>query len=512
MKNANKIVFNTFIIYLKIIFNIIVTFYTTRVILDCLGEEDYGIWSLIGGLIALFSVVYSAMTTASMRFMSHSLGTGDINLVNKTFSTSLLLHIAIGLLFVAVIEFSGIFMFKYMLNIPIHKISDAWYVFHMTIIITFLYIITVPYDAVLNSHENILGLAVFDVIGIILRLVIVFYISTLKGNLLIIYSILTMLNQLLLMLAKQYYSFKKYNECNFNFRMNYDSDFMKKILSFTLWNFFGSLAHVSATHFKGLILNMFYGVSLNAPNGIASNVSGQIGIFSNSLTLAINPQLVKSEGGGDRVRMLQLTATSTKFSIFIFTFLAMPIFLELPLLLKLWLKVVPEYTVIFCRLIIIYLLFDKMTSEINNAIRAVGDIKKFQLIETFFQILNIPFSYAILKLGYPPQAIYYITISITLFISFIRLHFGRKIANLNIKNYILNFVMPPILICIITFIFCFPIQLILQETFFRFIISSIFSGSFSIILFRFWGLNNHERLMLANFIEKIRYKYFIIKK
>jgi O-antigen/teichoic acid export membrane protein len=510
MKNANKIVFNTFIIYLKIIFNIIVTFYTTRVILDCLGQEDYGIWSLIGGLIALFSVVYSAMTTASMRFMSHSLGTGDQNLINKTFSTSLLLHIVIGLIFVLVIEFSGIFMFKYMLNIPIHKISDAWYVFHMTIAITFLYIIAVPYDAVLNSHENILGLAVFDVIGIILRLVIVFYISTLKGNLLIIYSILTMLNQLLLMLAKQYYSFKKYNECNFNFRMNYDSEFMKKILSFTLWNFFGSLAHVSATHFKGLILNMFYGVSLNTPNGISSNVSGQIGIFSNSMTMAINPQLVKSEGGGDRGRMLQLTGSSTKFSIFIFMILALPIFLELPLLLKLWLKVVPEYTVVFCRLILIYMLLEKLTFEITNAIRAVGDVKRFQLIETMIQISNIPLSYLFLKLGFQPTVIYVITILITVFITFERLYFGKTLLNLNTKDFLLKSVFPPIAVLIVSSILCYPIQLLLQENVIRLIISLFLTSFLSLTMFMIWGLTSQEKSIFLSLISQIKTKF--IKK
>ncbi len=506
MQNANKIVFNTFILYLKIIFNIVVTFYTTRVILDCLGQEDYGIWSLIGGLIALFSVVYSAMTTASMRFMSHSLGTGDQNLINKTFSTSLLLHIVIGLIFVLVIEFSGIFMFKYMLNIPIHKISDAWYVFHMTIAITFLYIITVPYDAVLNSHENILALAIFDVIGIILRLVIVFYISTLKGNLLIIYSILTMLNQLLLMLAKQYYSFKKYNECNFNFRLNYDSEFMKKVISFTLWNFFGSLAHVSATHFKGVILNMFYGVSLNTPNGIASNVSGQISVFSNSMTMAINPQLVKSEGGGDRERMLQLTSSATKFSIFIFMLLALPIFLELPLLLKLWLKNVPDYTVVFCRLILIYMLLEKMTFEITNAIRAVGDVKRFQLIETMIQISNIPLSYLFLKIGFQPTVIYIITIFITVSITFERLYFGKILLNLNAKEFLFKSVFPPMMILIMSSALSFPIQLFLQENVFRLFVSLFTTSLLSIAMFMIWGLTSQEKTIFLSLISQIKTK------
>lgn len=510
MKNANKIVVNTFIIYFKIIFNIVVTFYTTRVILDCLGQEDYGIWSLIGGLIALFSVVYSAMTTSSMRFMSHSLGTGDQNLINRTFSTSLLLHIAIGLLFIVVIEFSGIFMFKYVLKIPTPKISDAWYVFHMTIIITFLYIITVPYDAVLNSHENILGLVVFDVIGIILRLVIVFYISTLNGNLLIIYSILTMLNQLLLMLAKQYYSFKKYKECNFNFRSNYDSDFMKKILSFTFWNFFGSVAAVSSNHFKGLILNMFYGVSLNTPNGIASNVSGQIGVFSNSMTMAINPQLVKSEGGGDRLRMLQLTASATKFSIFIFIILALPIFLELPLLLKLWLKAVPEYTVVFCRLILIYMLLEKLTFEITNAIRAVGDVKRFQLIETMIQVSNIPISYLFLKFGFQPSVIYIITIFITVAITFERLYFGKKLLNLDAKEFLIKSVFPPIMVLIVTSILFYPIQLLLQENVIRLILSFLLTSFLSLTMFMIWGLTSQEKNRFSSLISQIKTKF--IKK
>jgi O-antigen/teichoic acid export membrane protein len=422
----------------------------------------------------------------------------------------LFLHLIIGMVFLIIIEPTGYFLFKYTLNIPINKISAAWVVFHATIIITFLYIITVPYEAVINSHENILALSIFDVFNTFLRLIIVIYIATYAGNKLKMYAVLTMISQVLLTLIKQYYSTQKYKEVNFNILKNLDKSFTKEILYFTLWNFFGSVAGISTNHIKGLILNMFYGVRLNTPNGIASNVGSQISVFSNSMTLAINPQLVKSEGGGDRIRMLRLTSVSTKFSIFIFVLFALPIFLELPLLLKLWLKNVPEYTVLFCRLILIYMLLEKLTFEITTAIRAVGQIKKFQLIETIIQIGNIPISYFFLKAGFSPAFIYYTTIAISTVITFERLYFGKILVGLDVKEFLLRFVFPPLLVLFIAFLISFPIQIFFVESIFRLFLSLASCVIITLVLFRYIVLTKNEFSLMAglvkNSISKITFK------
>jgi O-antigen/teichoic acid export membrane protein len=493
LKNINLVIKNTAVLYVKIIINILVAFYTTRVVLNLLGQEDYGIWSLIGGLIALFSVVYSAMTTASMRFMSFNLGTGNNDLIKRTFNSTLLLHLLIGIIFLIIIELLGYFMFDSVLVIPKSRISDAKLVFHATIAITFLYIITVPVEAVINSHENIVALAIFDIFGTLLRLLAVIYLNYVSENLLVTYSLLTLGAQVIITIIKQVYGFKKYDEISIDLKKYYDSELIRKIINFTLWNFLGSISGVLTNHFKGLILNVFFGVKLNTPNGIAQNISSQISQFSDSMTLAINPQLVKSEGRGNRSEMLKLTQSSTKYTLFIFSILVMPIFLELPFLIKTWLKIVPEFTILFCKLILINLLIEKSTFEITNAIRAVGNVKNFQLTEAVIRILNLPLCYLFLKLGYSPNIIFYISITISFIIVFERLFFGKRLIGLDVTGFLLHSVIPPILVLIISVFLTYCLQSLLLDGYIRFFVVSIFGTLISFILFWIIGLKINEK-------------------
>ncbi len=511
MNPANRVIFNTSVLYIRLLIGMVLGLFTTRLILSTLGETNYGTYALVAGMVGMLGILNASMANASMRFMAHSLGSGNEVTIKKTFNTTLFLHFVIGILVVIVMEIGGLLMFEYLLNIPVERIMDAKTIFHFMVINTFITIISVPYDAVINSHENILVLSLVDLLGNILNLGIAIYLSFSTANLLVLYGFLMLLTQLVLRIIKQSYSKSKYKECKINFRKYVDKELSKTILTFSGWNLFGSLASMSVTQVKSIFINMFFGVSVNAADGLSTNASSQVNMISTSMTQALNPQLVKSEGGGDRQKMLHYTEIATKFSIFLFALFAIPVIFEAPYLLNLWLKKVPDYTIIFCQLILIATLIEKFTFEITTAIRAVGKIRNFQVAETIVKVLNIPFSYFILKAGCPPYYIYFVIILISLLAAFQRLYFGRVIAGMNIQSFLKNGILPILIPVFLASICSFLPQFYISVGFLRLVITTMTSIVIMTISFWFWGLKDNEVQILKQFAATIIQKTRLIK-
>lgn len=484
----------------------VIALFTTRIVLDALGEVNYGVYTLVAGVVGMLAILQSAMTTTSMRYISYSLGTGDEELSARTFNTTLFLHIIIGLSVVAFVEIGGYFMFGYFLDIPANKLFDAKIVFHLMALTTFVAIVAVPYDAVINSHENLLVLSIVDIIGAVLQLAVAIYLTFTNLNLLIIYGLGMFFIQLILRLIKQQYSVRHYNECRLSFKKNFDKGLSREIMAFSGWNLFGSIAAISVTQVRSILLNMFFGVKVNASEGIAKTASGAVNMVSVNLTQAINPQLVKSEGGGDRQRMLRITSMSTKFSIFLFSLIAIPVIIELPYLFNIWLKNVPEFAVIFARLTLIALLIEKFTFEITNAIRAVGKIKQFQIAETILFVSNLPVAYFLFNVGFPPPTIYAVGILFSLIIACFRLFFGKKIAGLDIMQFIKEGLLPTLTPILIATFVGSVIHLFLSEGVIKLIFSFVMIICAILISIRYIGLTKSELIMINSMINSIKLK------
>lgn len=512
MNPANRVIFNTSILYVRLIIGMAIGLFATRLLLSALGETDYGIYALVAGVVGMLGILNASMANASMRFMAHSLGTGNEETIRKTFNTTLFLHFVIGLIVIVIMEIGGLLMFEYLLNIPSEKVFDAKIVFHFMVITTFITIISVPYDAVMNSHENILALSLADLLGNILKLGIAIYLTYSVTNLLVVYGFLMLLTQIILRIIKQWYSRAKYKECKIDFRTYIDKKLAKTILFFSGWNLFGSIAAMSVTQVKSIFLNMFFGVTINAADGISSNASSQVNMVSVSMTQALNPQLVKSEGSGDRQRMLRFTEMSTKFSIFLFALFAIPVILEAPYLLNLWLNTVPEYAIVFCQLILINLFIEKFTFEISTAIRAVGEIRNYTVTETIFWVCNIPIYYIVLKMGYPPPSLYIVSILFSFSYAFIRFYFGKKIAGLNIHSFLKNGIFPILAPIVLATIISLIPHLYLTESFLRLFLTTTSSLVVMTTFFWFFGLNENEAKILKLIANNVIQKISIIKK
>ncbi|AEE20753.1 Na+-driven multidrug efflux pump [Dokdonia sp. Hel_I_63] len=509
MKNANKVVYNTGILYLRLILGLVIGLITTRFVLEALGETDYGIYMLVAGIVAMLGILNSNMSNTSMRFIAHSLGSNDEKLLIATFNTTLFLHYFVGIVVVILMLFGGYILFENFLNIPLDKVFDAKVIFGCMVLTTLITVISVPYDALINAHENLIVLSLVDIVGDILKLLIAIYLLYSDTELLIQYGVLMLGVQIILRVIKQVYSRVNYKESKVIYAA-FDKKLMKSILNFTGWNLFGSLAAVSVIQIRSILLNSFFGVRINAAEGISKSASTALNMVSTSMTMAINPQMVKSEGSGDRERMIYITKVSAKFSIFLFGLFAVPVFIEAPLLLELWLVEIPDFVVIFFQITVLTLLLEKFTFPITDAIRAIGDIRKFQITETFLFLLNIPTAYLLFSFGYSPSSIYIVGLSISGLVFFNRLYFGKKIVGIKPYNYILESIIPVIIPISISLIIALLFYFNMKSGFFRLLVVSFSFGSLLTVMFWKYGINKNEKdkfIQIANtFLARFKNK------
>lgn len=422
----------------------IIGLFTTRIVLQRLGDVNYGIYSLVAGVVGMLAVFQTAMSMTTMRYLSHSLGGGDSLIIRKTFNTTLFLHFIIGFIVFLVIELGGFFLLNSFLNIPTIKLFEAKVVYHLMALTTFVVIIAIPYDAVINAHENLVVLSAVDVLGSLLRLVLAIVLIIFGTNVLIPYALGMFLVEIILRIIKHIYSKLKYLECRINIKF-FDKALLREMVGFFGWNFIGAISMMTVVQVRSILLNIFFGVKVNASEGIAKTASDHVNMVSVNISRAINPQLVKSEGAGDRDRVFRITNISTKYSIILFSLFAIPIIIEMSLIFDLWLDSVPEFGVIFARLSLISILITKYTNEIPAAFRAIGKMKTFQIYDTIILLLNIPISYYLFKVNFPPYSIYIVSIIISILSGLYRVYIAHKIINLNYRKFYNEAIKPTLL-------------------------------------------------------------------
>lgn len=508
MNASNRVVANTAVVYVSLVVKMLIGFFAVRLILQALGETDYGIYAVVAGVVVMLDVLASSMTTTSMRYLAHSLGSGDLSIIKNTFRTTVFIHFIVSIISVLIIEAGGWIMFEYMLNIPPEKVTDAWIVFHLMVCSTFININAVPYDAVMNAHEHIWVLSLFEILSAVLQLLMAVYLLYSGGNKLVEYGVILFLIQLVLRIGKWGVCRYSYEECKKQNGGIVDRDLIKSILSFTGWSLFGSLAAIGTVQLRGIIVNMFFGVRLNAAEGVSRQASGYVNMFATSMTRAINPQMMKSEGGGDRERMIRLTELGAKYSSFLFVLIGVPVMLECSTLLTIWLKDVPQYAVIFCQLMLAIMLIEKFTFQITNAIKAVGDIRNFQVTETLISLLYIPITFVLYKNGFSPEWIYYSTIFTCIVIAGVRLYFGKKVVGINVGEYFKNAILTIVMPLCIALVPAVAILIFMLSSLFRVLITSFIFCSCFVVLFWIIGINKEERArwtsIAKTFVGKIK--------
>lgn len=511
MHPAKRVAVNTGFLYARMAITVFISLYATRLILNALGAEDFGLFNVVGGAIAMLTFLNNAMSTATQRFMSYAQGENDFEKQKRIFNVSLVLHLIIAILVVLLLEAAGYFLFNGILKIPADRIEVAKLIFQFMLVSTFFTIISVPYDAVINAHENMFLVAILGIIEAILKLAVAIYITQTAYDKLISFGLLMSILSIFLLILRQIYCHRKYNEVKINIRKNYSKPLFREMTGFAGWSLLGSASSMIANYGQGIVINMFFGTVVNAAQGIANQVSGQLGSFAGTMQKALNPMIVKSEGAGDRTLMLKATILGSKTSFFLLMITFIPVLIDMPYILNLWLKNVPEYATIFCRLLLIRNLIEQLYSTLSIAISAVGNIKRIQLITSVLNLLPLFISYYLFAQDYSAYVLYVVFIINSLILAGLVIYFAKVNCDLSITYFMKNVVLRSVGTLLLVLISALVPFYLLDPGIERLvIIISISSISF---LFVGWmvGFTSEERqkinVLATETIAKIKLKY-----
>ncbi len=500
MLASQRIIFNTSIMYAKTVLTLGITLYSTRIILNELGENDFGIYNVVAGVIAMLSFLTHAMSQSTRRYMSNAIGKKDIELLAIIFKSSIKIHLIWGCAFVLLLEVLGVFLFNGFLNIPPHRLSTAYFVFHCMVASTFCSITVIPYAAAINSHEDIFVISIIYTLESFAKLGIAFYLQYTLHDKLIVYGLLLATIYCIATLIYRWYCHTHYKEIHIKIKTNKDTT--KELVKFSFWTVIGNASRIISTQGSTILLNLFGGTVANAAYGIANQVNGQMSFFSASLLQAIEPQIMKSEGNNDTHRMKRLSLLTCKLSFFLISFFSIPIFCKMPYILNLWLKDVPEYTVIFCRIILLTALMSQITMGLQSGIYAKGRIRNYQLVMSIIQLLSLPLAFILLKAGFPVEIILYSLLMVETAMGISRIILAKHLIHIKIAILIKEMLLPSLAACIATFIAVnYSSSLFMTDSIFTFLMLCL--ESFLVYSCLFWiiVLNKNEKQSFVKLLK-----------
>lgn len=400
-ESPRRVVVNTAAQYLRALISFVVTLYTARVVLANLGVSDYGIFSVIAGVVAMLSFIQGNLAKTSQRFLAFYQGKGDKATVVKVFNNCVCTQLIVAVALCGMLLALTPVVFRWLLNIAPDRLQSAHTVYYLTVGMLFFNLLSTPYLAALITRENIVYSSIVQIVDALLKLPIAISLIYISDNKLEWYSLMMAGITVFNLLCYYGYCRISYEECKgFSFR-SFDGKMFKEMFSFMGWNVYGTACWTARTQGIALMLNNFFTVAINSAYGIANQVMGQISFVSNSLTNAINPRIIKAEGAGDRPRMLHLTEISCKYSFLLLSIIVIPAVLHMDTILGIWLKEVPEFTSMFCSWILVSALVDQLTVNLNAANHAVGNVKEFNLKLYSIKLLTLPVAWLILKMGWP---------------------------------------------------------------------------------------------------------------
>lgn len=440
VSNNKRIAKNTLLLYFRQILIMLVSLYTVRIVLKVLGAEDYGIYTVVAGVVTMFGFLSGAMATASQRYFSFDLGKKDNEHLKTTFSVTLQIYILIALIIIFLAETLGLWFVLNKLVIPEERLTAAVWIYHAAIISFLLTLITTPYMASLIAHENMNIYAYVSIIEAILKLVIVFLIQILPYDKLIVYAFFLTTVSFIITFIYRTYCQKKYQECKF--QLIKDKQLFKEIISYSGWNLFGNVATICKNQGVAIIMNIFFGPIINAAQGIANQISSVTSTFSNNFLQAVRPQIIKSYAGNNYEDMWKTTFLGCKISYFLVLLIVTALFSNIDHIFTLWLGDVPQYTSVFSQLTLIAILIQSISLPMATVNQATGKIAIYQTIIGIIVFLNLPISYLFLHLGFAPTIIYAISIISMIGLVIIRLSFLYRIPQFNLKKIILNVILP----------------------------------------------------------------------
>lgn len=502
--NNKRIAKNTLLLYFRMLLLMAVTLYTSRVVLNTLGVTDYGIYNVVGGVVAMFSIISGSLSAAISRFITFELGRGDKDKLKRVFSSAVTIQFILAVIIILLAETVGIWFLNIKMNIPTDRIVAANWVFQFSIITFAINLVSVPYNATIIAHEKMSAFAYISILEAVGKLAIAFFIMVSPIDRLIFYAILMCIVALAIRLTYGTFCKRNFEECAYRFI--FDKELLKRMFGFAGWNFIGATSVILRDQGGNIVINLFCGPAVNAARGIAYQVNGAIQGFVSNFMTALNPQITKSYASGDKDYMMTLIYQGARLSFYMLLLLSLPVIINTHYILVLWLKIVPEHTVLFIQLVLVFAMSESISNPLVTAMLATGNIRNYQIIVGGLQMMNLPVSYILLQLGMFPEMVMVVAIVISQCCLTARLYMLRSMIGLSARKYLKHVYFNVLVVTVLSAVVPIIVSRNISEGFFNFILLCLLSLACTVLSIYYVGCNKHERQFIVSKAKTLGYK------
>lgn len=507
-RSNKRIALNTGVIYFRLILTLGISLYSTRFILEALGNSDFGLYNVIAGVVAMFAFISATMATTTQRFISFSMGvSNNVSDLKRVVGSAVSIHLLMSVVVAAIVFAGGMWAIHHLLKIPDGKTPDAIFVLVSVIVGLVGTINSVPFEALLMSHENILYVSVCQIVNAVLKLGIALGLLVLSADQLRVYAVLMAALPFILLILQSAFCFAKYPETKISGRDMRPGVVMKEFSKFAGWVMIGTTCMTLRNQGIAVLLNMFWGVAVNAANSVANQVNSTLQFFSTSITTALRPQLVRSAGEGDYTRMMSLMTAASKYPLLLIILVSCPIIVAMPYILSLWLKEVPDFTVVFCRIMLLNTIIGQAYMGIVNGLEAIGKVKILHIFCGSAYLLTLPAGYLLARQGFDPQTLYWVVTFFQVGVLVYLIRLAKRQIGMDVGDFYVNVVGR----CSVVFVFLMIANYFMWTYLTTSILSLVALFFVDLILFAVTclvvGLNKSERETVMGLLSKVKTKF-----
>lgn len=499
--NNKRIAKNTLLLYFRMLLLMVVSLYTSRVVLNALGVEDFGIYNVVGGVVAMFTVISGSLSSAISRFITFELGKGDGEGLKNTFSAAVTIQLFLSLVIVVLIESVGVWFLNSKMTIPGDRLAAANWVLQFSIVTFVINLVSVPYNATIIAHERMSAFAYISIFEAVGKLTVAFLIMVSPIDRLVFYAVLMCAVAVSVRLMYGRYCKKHFAECTYRFR--WDKELLRRMFGFAGWNFIGAASAVLRDQGGNIVINLFAGPAVNAARGISVQVNNAVTGFVQNFMTALNPQITKSYASGDRAYMMTLIFQGARLSFYMLLLLSLPVLVNTHYILVLWLKIVPEHAVLFVQLALLFAMSESVSNPLVTAMLATGNIRNYQIIVGGLQMMNLPLSYVLLRMGCIPETVMIVAVCISQCCLAARLYMLRGMIGLSARKYLRKVYANVLMVTVASS--ALPLVLVrsMEESFLNFVTSSLISVVCTVFSIYYIGCNKTERQFVTDKFHKI---------
>lgn len=481
---------------------LLVSLYTTRVVLKNLGVEDYGIYNVVAGFVSMFSFLNVSMTNGIQRYYNYVIGKENESALGKAYSSALVIQTILAVIVLILLETIGLCFFYEKLVIPTNRQEVAFWLYQFSVISLILVILQVPYSASIIAHERMDFYAYLSILEVLLKLIIAILLTWFMGDKLLLYGLLMLIITALIALI--YYLYAKAKFKTLILQKIKSWTLTKEMISFSGWNLLGTFSYMIKNQGLNILLNTFFGPIVNAARGVSSMVGSSIQGFQSNIVLSFRPQMVEAYAHGDNHRVLSLMFVLSKASYIMLFMLSVPIIIELPFILRIWLgDTIPDYTIPFTNLILINMIISSLNTPLSQVIHATGKMRNYQIGTSLIIFSILPISYIFLKIGFSPISVYVVSLVITIFNQYVCMILLKKEFNYSIYEYLKKVLLPLLFVSIIGLVSPLLLHYFLPESFFRVFLVALIA-IIGTMLLTYLTSSRSEKELLINYVKKIK--------